>query len=115
LSITLAAPQFAAPTNQFFGRINPNGIEFQLGSGYIGYGPDNGITEHVSATRLLTFEGYVTAQRVGSAVIGRLDGQITAIEILNNGPGAPAYRYAGACVAPNHQFAMRVVTGAVQR
>ncbi len=114
LAVTLAAPQFAAPTNQFLGRIKPEVIEFEFGNGYIGYAPDDGITEHISTTQLLTFEGLVTAQRVGSSVIGRLDGEIDAIEISNTGT-PPFYRWIGSCLASRHQFAMRASTGVVGR
>jgi hypothetical protein len=110
LLVTLPAAQFAAPTNQFSGRIKPDLVEFQIGTGYIGYGPDNGITERLSETQVLTFEGTAYTRREGSALIGRLDGNI-ALYNRETGSAGPFYRFAGGCTASNHSLAMRASTG----
>jgi len=106
LSVTLASPQFAAPSNQFSGRIEPQTIEFQLGGAYF-YGPDDGVTEHVSSTVALSWNGQVHAALSGSTVIGRLDGDVQAYDFSR--PWVS--QLIGACRASNHQFAMRVSTG----
>ena len=111
LSVTLAAPQFAPPSHDFFGRIHPATLEFVFGDGYLGYGPDNGITERVSATQAITFEGYVHAERSGSALIGALDGEIQVFDVSDSGSGRPIYRLIGDCRAPNHRFTMTPSTG----
>jgi len=105
LSVSLPSPQFLAPSNHFSGRIHPATVEFMFGDGYLGYGPDNGITERVSASQEITFEGFVRAERSGSALIGALDGEIQVFEI-SDGSGRSISRMIGDCRAPNHRLTM---------
>lgn len=109
LVVMLTGPEFAAPSNRFSGRIHPDGIEFQFGDGYIGYGPDDAITEHISSTQALSFEGAVHAVRSGSTLIGRLDGDVQAFE------HAAFYRVIGDCRSSNHRFTMAVSTAGFSR
>ena len=113
LSVSLPPPQFAAPSNQFSGRIHPRTVEFVFGDGYLYYGPENAITERLSATQAISFEGLVHAERSGSALIGPLDGVIQLFEISDVGSGRP-YRLIGQCRAPNHRFTMTPSTGRLQ-
>ena len=82
-----------------------------FGDGYLYYGPDNGITERVSATQAITFAGFVHAVRSGSTLIAPLDGVIQVFEISDNGSGRPFYKLIGQCRAPNHRFTMTPSTG----
>lgn len=111
LSVSLPPPQFTAPSNHFSGRIHPGTVEFVFGDGYLYYGPDNGITERPSATQAISFEGFVHAERSGSALIGPLDGVIQVFEISDSGSGRPFYKLIGQCRAPNHRFRMTPSTG----
>jgi hypothetical protein len=111
LSVSLPPPQFAAPSNQFAGRIHPQTVEFVFGDGYLYYGPENGITERVSATQAISFEGFVHAERSGSMLIGPLDGVIQVFEVSDSGSGRPFYKLIGQCRAPNHRFTMTPSTG----
>jgi hypothetical protein len=109
LVVTLPGHEFVAPSNRFSGRIMPDGIEFQFGDGYIGYGPDDAITEHISSTQALSFEGAVHAVRSGSTLIGRLDGDVQAFEIH------AFYMVIGHCQSANHLFTMTVSTAGFSR
>jgi hypothetical protein len=111
LSISLPPPQFAAPSNHFFGRIHPGTVEFVFGDGYLYYGPDDAITERLSATLAISFQGFVHAARSGSALIGPLDGVIQVFEISESGSGRPIPKLIGQCRAPNHRFTMTPSTG----
>lgn len=111
LSVSLPPPQFAAPSNLFSGRIHPGTVEFVFGNGYLYYGPENAITERLSATQAISFEGFVRAERSGSALIGPLDGAIQVFEISDSGSGRPIPKLIGQCRAPNHRFTMTPSTG----
>ena len=111
LSVSLPPPQFAAPSNLFSGRIHPGTVEFVFGDGYLYYGPENAITERLSATQAISFEGFVRAERSGSALIGPLDGAIQVFEISDSGTGRPLHKLIGQCRAPNHRFTMTPSTG----
>lgn len=111
LSVSLPPPQFAAPSNHFSGRIHPGTVEFMFGDGYLYYGPENAVTERLSATQVISFEGFVRAERSGSALIGPLDGAIQVFEISDNGSGRPIHKLIGQCRAPNHRFTMTPSTG----
>lgn len=110
LSVSLPSPQFAAPSNHFSGRIHPGKVEFVFGDGYLYYGPENAITERLSATQVIAFEGFVRAERSGSALTGPLDGAIQMFETSESGLGRP-YKLIGQCRAPNHRFTMAPSTG----
>jgi len=111
VSVSLPAPQFAAPSNHFSGRIHPGTVEFVFGDGYLYYGPDDAITERLSATQAISFQGFVHAARSGSALIGPLDGAIQLFEISDSGSGRPIHKLIGQCRAPNHRFTMTPSTG----
>ena len=108
LSVSLPPPQFAAPSNQFSGRIHPGAVEFVFGDGYLYYGPENAITERLSATQAISFQGFIRAERAGSALIGPLDGVIQMFEVSDR---IPPYRLIGQCRAPNHRFTLTPGTG----
>ena len=105
LHVAGAAPMFLPPSDHFDGRIKPDGIEFQFGDGYIGYGPNNAFTAHLSPTQALSYEGLISAAQSGSAIVGRLDGEVQAFDV------SALYRFIGDCRASNHKFAMTVVNG----
>ena len=111
LSVSMPPAQFPAPSNQFSGRIHPGRVEFVLGDGYLYYGPDNAITERISATQAISFAGFIRAELVGSAFIGPLDGVIQVFELEDRGSGRPIPRIIGQCRAPNHRFTMTPSTG----
>jgi hypothetical protein len=105
LLVTAAAPSFLPPSDRFEGRVTPDGVELLLGDGYLGYGPDNAFTAHFSPTQALSYEGQVYATRVGSSMVGRLDGEIQLFE------KSTFYRPIGHCRAGNHRFSMSAITG----
>ena len=111
LSVSLPPPQFAEPSNHFSGRIHPGTVEFMFGNGYLYYGPENAVTERLSATQAISFEGFVRAERSGSALIGPLDGAIQVFEIVDTRSGRPIHKLIGQCRAPNHRFTMTPSTG----
>ena len=102
-------PNFMPPSDRFDGRATPGGAEFLLGNGYLGYGPDNAFTAYISPTQALSYEGYVYATREGSAIVGRLDGEIQFFEISN------IARPIGSCRAANHRFSMTAAPGQTTR
>jgi len=100
LHVAGVGPGFLAPTDRFDGRLAPDSVEFELGDGYFGYGPDNAFSVYISPTQALSYEGHVYASRVGSAIVGRLDG---AIELYEK---SPFYRPIGQCRGGHHRFSM---------
>jgi hypothetical protein len=111
LSVSMPPEQFPAPSNQFSGRIHPGRVEFVFGDGYLYYGPDNAVTERISATQAISFGGFIRAELVGSGFIGPLDGVIQLFELEDRGSGRPIPRLIGQCRAPNHRFTMTPSTG----
>ena len=109
LAVSLPPAQFAAPSNQFSGRIHPGTVEFQFGDGYLYYGPDNAITERL-ATQAISFQGFVRAERSGSALLGPLDGVIQVFGLSDSGSGR-FNKLTGQCRAPNHRFTMTPSAG----
>ena len=80
----------------FTGRIDPDAIEFQIGSYYsYYYGLSSLITEQVSATQRFEFGGQLHAQRSGSGIVGPLNG---ALEIVT-----PPSRVTAQCTSSNNQ------------
>jgi hypothetical protein len=70
----------------FTGRVEPDAIEFQLGSFgsyYYYYGPSSLITEQLSATQKFEFGGQLRAQRSGSAITGPLNGTLEVVTLPN--------------------------------
>jgi hypothetical protein len=111
LSVSMPPAQFPAPSNQFSGRIHPGRVEFVFGDGYLYYGPENAITERISATQAISFAGFIRADLVGSAFIGPLDGVIQVFELEDRGLGRLIPRIIGQCRAPNHRFTMTPSSG----
>ena len=105
LLVTAPAPSFLPPSDRFEGRVTPDGVEFLLGNGYLGYGPDNAFTAHFSPAQGLSYEGQVYATRVGSTIAGRLDGLITLFE------RSAVYTFIGHCRAGHHRFSMSAIAG----
>jgi hypothetical protein len=83
VTVTLTDPQIVKGQNQFTGRVQPDAIEFQIGSYYYYYGLSNLITEQLSATQKFEFGGQLHAQRSGSAITGRLDGELEIVTLPN--------------------------------
>jgi hypothetical protein len=110
LHVAGVGPAFLAPSDGFRGRLIPDGVEFELGDGYFGYGPDNAFSAYISPTQALSYEGRVYASRVGSTVVGRLDG---AIELYEKSPAF--YRPIGQCRGGNHRFSMTAATDGTAR
>ena len=110
LRVAGLGPGFLAPTDRFDGRITPDGVEFELGDGYFGYGPDGAFTAYLSPAQALSYEGHVYASRVGSAIVGRLDG---AIELYEKSP--VFYRPIGQCRGGNHRFSMTAAPARTSR
>ena len=83
LHVAGVGPDFLPPSDRFDGRLIPDGVEFGFGDGYFGYGPDAAFTAYLSPAQALSYEGQIYASRVGSAIVGRLDG---AIELYEKSP-----------------------------
>lgn len=98
VTVTLTGSEIASGHNRFTGRVEPDAIEFQIGSYYYYYGLSNLITELLPASQEFEFGGQLHTQRSGSGIIGRLDG---ALEIV-----APPGRITAQCVAPNNQVSL---------
>lgn len=109
LQVAGPGPSFVPPSDRFDGRATPDGVEFLLGNGYLGYGPDNAFTAYISPTQAISYEGQVYATRVGSAVVGRLDGEIQFFEISG------ITRVIGACRGGNHRFSLSAAPGQTTR
>jgi Big-like domain-containing protein len=110
LHVAGSPPTFVQPSDHFDGRITPDGITFQLDNGYAGYGPDDAMTAHVSSTQALSYEGQVTASRSGSALVGRLDGEIQFFDLATKPQGE-----VGHCDSANHTFSLTLApTGPVR-
>jgi hypothetical protein len=110
LTVTLTDPTFAPRSNKFSGRIEPDAINFSLGDGYVGYGPDDAITERISSSLELSWEGVVRAARSGSAIVGRLDGWVQVFD-----PSRPfVAQLIGECNAPNNLFSMKPTSGTLR-
>ena len=110
MSVTLTGPSIMPQENHFTGRIKPDTIEFQIGSGYFGYGLDDGVAEQVSATQWFVFGGYVPGQRSGGVIRARLDG---VLELYAPDPGNPypsPYTLTAQCYAPNNQVTLTPVS-----
>jgi hypothetical protein len=87
--------------------VEPDAIEFQLGSPYYSYDLSELIAERLSATQEFEFAGSLQAQRPGSAITGRLIGALMIVT---------PYLTSGLCAAPNHQVTLtRVAQPARQR
>ena len=73
-------------------------------------GPDGAFTAYLSPAQALSYEGHVYASRVGSAIVGRLDG---AIELYEKSP--VFYRPIGQCRGGNHRFSMTAAPAGATR
>jgi hypothetical protein len=110
LHVAGLGPGFLPPSDRFDGRVMPDGVEFQFGDGYLGYGPDNGFTAFLSPTQALSYQGYVKATRVGSSLVGRLDGEIQLLE-----KDTSFYRPSGHCRGGTHLFSMSAAPAGAAR
>jgi hypothetical protein len=102
LTVTLTDAQIATGQNHFTGRVEPDAIEFQIGSYDYYYGLTGGVAEQLSTTQEFVFGGQLHAHRSGSAMTGPLDG---ALEIL----GVPGNGISAQCVAHNNQVTLAPV------
>jgi hypothetical protein len=100
LTVTLTGSDMVSGSNQFTGRVEPDSVEFQIGSySYYYYALFNLIAERLSATQQFEFGGQIHAQRSNGAITGRLDGML---EVVTSGPGGTSAQ----CVAPNNQVTL---------
>jgi hypothetical protein len=99
LTVTLTGPEIAPTQKGFFGRINPDAIEFQIGSAYNYYGYFDGIAEQLSTTQEFLFRGQARAQRNGNTIAGPLDG---TLETLTE----PGNLITAQCLAANNQVTL---------
>jgi hypothetical protein len=104
LHVAGSAPSFLPPQDRFDGRITPDGVEFQIGDDYFGY--DDTLTAWISPTQAIAYEGHVFATRVGSAIVGRLDGEIRVFERTGS------YQLLGQCRGGHHRFSLSAGTSA---
>lgn len=102
LTVTLTDPSVLIRQNRFFGRVKPDGVDFFIGDGYVGYGIDDGVSEQLSSTEVFTFGGSAFVSLSGSAMTGTFTG---TLEIYSVTPPA-TYRPAGSCPALQHQLAL---------
>ena len=109
LRVAGSGPGFLPSSDRFDGRITPGGVEFQLGDGYFGYGPEKSFASYFAPTQGLSYEGQIYATRVGSTIAGRLDGEILWFEM------APFYKGLGQCRAGNHRFTMSAAPAGTMR
>jgi hypothetical protein len=100
VTVTLTDPQMVRGQNQFTGRVEPDAIEFQLGSPYYSYDLTELIAERLSATQEFAFAGYLQAQQPGSAITGRLVGALAIVTMVT------PYFTSGLCTASNHQVTL---------
>jgi hypothetical protein len=101
LSVTLTGPQVVTGQNQFTGRVEPDSIQFQIGSYdyyYGSYGLNGAVAERLSATQEFEFGGQVAAQRSGSRIVGQLNGTLQIVTL----PGAVSAQ----CMASNNQVTL---------
>jgi len=99
VTVTFTGSEMVPGLNQFTGRVQPDSIEFQIGSYDYYYGPSNLIAERLSATQEFEFGGQLHAQRSGTGIGGRLDGML---EIVSTSPSFPLAQ----CVAPSNQVTL---------
>jgi hypothetical protein len=100
LTVTLTDPVIVQTQNQFSGRVDPDSIEFSVGSNDLYYGSYYGaIFERLSTTQELEVHGQVRAHRNGSVISGSLNGGFELITL-------PGYGMVANCVAPNNQLAL---------
>jgi hypothetical protein len=84
--------------SHFTGRIEPNAIEFQIGSYSYYYGQFGLITELLSVTQEFEFGGQLHAQKSASGIVGRLDGTLETV--------TPPSHLAAQCIASNNQVTL---------
>lgn len=106
LVVTVSGDGFAPPSDHFPGRVQPDGVEFTIGDGYFGYGPDDGLSVHLSPTTVLSYEGVVRTPR--STLTGLLDGVLDLYELTT------FYRLIGECSMRTHQLTLTPLTTTVR-
>jgi hypothetical protein len=100
LTVTLTDPAIVQSQNQFSGRVDPDGIEFTIGSSYLYYGSYYGaIFERLSTTQALEVHGQARAHRNGSVITGSMNGGLELVTL-------PGYGMVANCVAPNNQLTL---------
>jgi hypothetical protein len=98
LSVTLTGSQLVTGQNQFTGRVQPDSIQFQVGSYDYYYGLTGAVAERLSATQEFEFGGQVAAQRSGSTIVGQLNGTLQIVTL----PSAISAQ----CIASNNQVTL---------
>jgi hypothetical protein len=93
----------------FSGRVEPTGVEFQIGNGYYRYGPADGLSVRLSPTTVLTVEGLVNVTRSMGALIGSLEGAFDVYDTANRD------RLLGECRQSHHGFTLTPVAGTSSR
>jgi hypothetical protein len=91
-------------SDHFLGRIQPSGVDFSIGDGYIGYGPDDGLSVRVSQTNVLSYSGAVHATRSGSTISGWFQGEVDLYELTT------FYRLVGGCRMDTHSLTLTAVS-----
>jgi len=99
LTVTLTGSEIASGHNRFSGRVEPDGIVFQIGSyDYYYYGLLSPIIELLPAgpaSQEFEFGGQISAQRSGTGIAGRLDGALAIVT-------SPPSHVIAQCVAHNN-------------
>jgi hypothetical protein len=102
LTVTLSDSSVLTRANRFSGRVKPDGVDFVIGDGYVGYGIDDGVSEQLSSTEVFTFGGSASASISGSTMAGTLNGTLEIYSVTPPG----IYHPSGSCPAFQHQLAL---------
>jgi hypothetical protein len=102
LVVTASGDGFTPPSNHFSGRVQPDAIEFTIGDGYFGYGPEDGLSVRLSPTTVLSYEGVVRTPR--STLSGLFDGVLDLYELTT------FYRLTGECSMRTHHLTLTPLT-----
>jgi len=104
LLVKLTDGAVSAQSDHFLGRIQPSGVDFSIGDGYFGYGPDDGLSVRVSATSVLSYGGAIHATRSGSTISGWFQGEVDLYELTT------FYRLVGVCRMDTHSLTLTAVS-----
>jgi len=97
LTVTLRDVSILAQDNLFPGRISPVYIEFDIGSGYYGYGPNDGVSSQITPSQIVTYSGFVRTNLTGT-LTGAFWGGIDEYQLGG--------QLVAQCASPNHQFSL---------
>jgi hypothetical protein len=100
LLVELTDGAVSPQSDHFLGRIQPTGVDFSIGDGYFGYGPDDGLSVRLSATSVLSYGGVVHATRSGSTMSGWFQGEVDLYELTT------FYRLVGECRMNTHNLTL---------